>query len=132
MELAGIVNDAESWEEGKIINWSALARKYEVHKPSDPTCTSLAGNGGQIIQAVLEDAGFDTSRFVDGKGQQTGAPRCRRSKLRRESGIAFPSQTPFSKLQGKRTKCMTITFSTSQLTLFLEILNRHAYKITGR
>ena len=73
-----LVNEAESWEEGKKINWSALARKYEVHKPSDPT--SLAGNGGQIIQAVLEDAGFDTSRFVGGKGQQTGAPRCRRSK----------------------------------------------------
>ena len=86
----------------KKINWSALARKYEVHKPSDPT--SLAGNGGQIIQAVLEDAGFDTSRFVGGKGQQTGAPRCRRSKLRSKSGIAFPSQTPFSKLQEKKNE----------------------------
>ena len=86
----------------KKINWSALARKYEVHKPSDHT--SLAGNGGQIIQAVLEDAGFDTSRFENGKGQQTGAPRCHRSKLRSKSGIAFPSQTPFSKLQEKKNE----------------------------
>ena len=45
---------------------------------------------------------------------------------------SFPKPDSILKTARKRMKCITITFSTSQLTLFLEILNRHAYKMTGR
>ena len=86
-----LVKEAESWNDGQTVNWQAVARRYEVHRSSDTD--KLAGNGGQIVQAVLTHAGVDVTRFLSGKGQKTGEPRCRRLVKCTKSGIQVPSHT---------------------------------------
>ena len=88
------------WNDGQTVNWQAVARRYEVHRSSDTD--KLAGNGGQIVQAVLTHAGVDVTRFLSGKGQKTGEPRCRRSVKQTRSGIQVPSRAKLSTLQSKK------------------------------
>ena len=54
------------------------------------------------MQAVLTHAGVDVTRFLSGKGQKTGEPRCRRSVKRTRSGIQVPSHAKLSTLQSKK------------------------------
>ena len=63
-----LVKEAESWNDGQTVNCQAVARRCEVHRSSDTD--KLAGNGGQIVQAVLTHAGVDVTRFLSGKGQR--------------------------------------------------------------
>ena len=97
-----LVEEAESWEDGKRVNWTNFAKQYGIHQPLDPS--KLAVNGGQIARTVLEDAGIDTTRFLDAYGRQTGRPRARRSRLRTKSGVAVPQHTPLAELQGKKRR----------------------------
>ena len=47
------MSEVESFPEDQIINWSAMARKYNI----------LQENGGQILKTVAEKRGIDVSRL---------------------------------------------------------------------
>lgn len=96
----GLVAEAKGWEDGQVVNWSALARKYGIHETLNQD--KLAANGGQIAQAVLRDAGVDVTCFNTGKHLQTGQSRCRRSFRRTRSGVAVPSKPTLKALQDKK------------------------------
>ena len=97
----GLIEEAKTWAPDKVVNWQAVARQYRVHKASDPS--TLAGNGGQIVRAVLEEAGIDT-HFTNGNNCKTGTPRWRRSAKGTNSGIALPSPTALVDLERKKKK----------------------------
>lgn len=92
-----LVDEAKMWEDGKQVNWSAIARQNGVHECADTT--KLANNGGQIVQAVLTDAGIDITKFFTAKGVQTGAPRARRAIRHSSCGISVPRHTPLQTLE---------------------------------
>ena len=92
-----LVAEAKGWSDGRRVNWSDVARQYRVHQVADKE--ALAHNGGQIVQAVLVDAGIDVTQFYTAQGVQTGAPRARRAVRRSANGIAVPQHTPLRVLQ---------------------------------
>ena len=93
----GLIEDARSWQAGKAVNWTDVAREYGVHEVLD--VTKLANNGGQIVRAVLADAGIQTEQFLTSKGVQTGAPGARRSVHRTAAGTGVPQHTSVKQLQ---------------------------------
>ena len=97
-----LVEDAKTWAPGKKINWQEVARQYAVHQANDTS--KLAANGGQIVRAVLEDNGIETTQFVSGTGKQTGDPRARRAAKRTAQGIALPAHTPVANLEKEKEK----------------------------
>ena len=97
-----LVEDAKSWAPGKQVNWQEVARQHAVHQANDTA--KLAANGGQIVRAVLEDNGINTTQFVSGKGTQTGRPRARRAAKRTTYGVALPAHTPVSILEKEKEK----------------------------
>ena len=72
-----LVAEAKGWPDGRRVNWSDVAWQYHVHQVADKE--ALAHNGGQIVQAVLVDAGIDVTQFYTAQGVQMGAPRARRA-----------------------------------------------------
>ena len=95
-----LVADASSWESGRRVNWTQVAKEYGVHQPFDKT--KLAVNGGQIVRAVLKDAKIDTSKFLNAYGKPTESPHARRAMQRTKSGIAVPMHTPLDELEKKK------------------------------
>ena len=95
-----LVKEAETWQDGQTVKWQAVARRYGVHRPTNTAV--IAGNGGQIVQAVLTQCGIDVTRFLSGTGQKTGEPRVRRSVKRTRSGIVIPSHTTMLTLKEKK------------------------------
>ena len=52
-----------SYEDGKVVNWSELARRFNVTNGKD----EIACNGGQIIKEWLKMEGVDVTRFKSGE-----------------------------------------------------------------
>ena len=83
----GLKFEVESYEDGKFVNWSQLAKQYNITN----TKGEIAENGGQIAKEWLKSVGVDTERFkrynVDSDG-----PRIRRKKRRGIGGeISIPT-----------------------------------------
>ena len=77
--------EVEAYEEGTIINWSQLARKFNVTDKNG----NLAKNGGQVIQDVLINLGINVHQY---KRPSSDIPRIRRRKLKGNGGeISVPS-----------------------------------------
>jgi len=93
----GLIREAKEWQEGKQVNWTDVARLYNVHQPSDES--KLAAIGGQIVQAVLSRAGVDVTHFLKGKGELTNTPR--RAVKRLRPGISLLAQTKLCDLERK-------------------------------
>ena len=57
-----LLEEVNSYADGTVINWSALARQYQVKNKNG----ELAKNGGQIVQEYLKSQGVDVSKFKEG------------------------------------------------------------------
>lgn len=79
-----LINEINSYAEGTIINWSDLARRYNVsNKKGIP-----AKNGGQMIQDFLVNQGINVTKFK----KPIAHDRVRRQKLRGKGGeISLPT-----------------------------------------
>jgi hypothetical protein len=69
--------EVESYEDGKFVNWSQLAKEYNVTN----TKGEFAENGSQIAKEWLKSVGVDTDRFKRYNTNSDG-PRIRRKKRR--------------------------------------------------
>ena len=86
--------EIEKLDNGKEVNWSELARKYNVKN----TVGEDARNGGQIVKEWLKSEGVDVNRFkrtndesTDDAGTNQG--RLRRKKRRTTGGeITVPTE----------------------------------------
>ena len=88
-KLAGLDNlklEVEGYTSGIQINWSALARNYNIRNKRG----ELAKNGDQIVKDWLVSQGMDVNQFSTEDKQREKQPR--RRKLRGVGGeIAVPS-----------------------------------------
>ena len=55
----GLKAEVKSYEDGTLVNWSELARKYEIKNKAG----ELAKNGGQIAMERLKSEAVDVERF---------------------------------------------------------------------
>ena len=78
----GLKAEVEGFDDSIQVNWSALARKYNITNKKG----ELAKNGGQIAQEYLHKEGLNLHRFKR-KNMQAGDPRVRRKKLRGIGGM---------------------------------------------
>ena len=79
--------EVESYEDGKFVNWSQLAKEYSVTN----TKGEIAENGGQIAKEWLKSVGVVTERFKRYNTNSDG-PRIRRKKRRGLGGeISIPT-----------------------------------------
>jgi hypothetical protein len=69
-----------SYEVGTLINWSDLARRYNIKNTSGET----ARNGGQITQEWLKSVGVDIGQFK--RKSDSDLPLARRKKLKGAGG----------------------------------------------
>lgn len=79
----GLKQEVEGYEDGKAVNWSALAKKYNVTNQNG----EMAGNGGQIIKEFLQSEGVNVNRLKRPHEYKGEEKRVRRKKLRGKGGI---------------------------------------------
>lgn len=86
-----LISEVKAKHSGEVINWSALARKYNVKDKNG----DAAKNGGQIVKELLRKKGVDVDHFkrklpLQEDGSQIS--RIRRKKRRLVGGeTTFPS-----------------------------------------
>ena len=93
--LDDCINEVANFSEGSYINFSALARKYNVTN-ADGTYNK---QGGQIIREALERAGIDLNRFEYHSKSTT--PRLRRQLLRLSNDTTMPQEPTEEKVMEK-------------------------------
>ncbi|XP_078693315.1 uncharacterized protein LOC144923015 [Branchiostoma floridae x Branchiostoma belcheri] len=76
--------EVESYEDGANVNWTELARKYEIKKPDG----EVPSNAGQLLKLWLEKQHIDTERF--GKPPLTSGIRRARIRVGGGTGITLP------------------------------------------
>ncbi|XP_048588889.1 uncharacterized protein LOC125572428 [Nematostella vectensis] len=87
-DKAGLKAEVEAYQGGHLINYSALARKYNVTDSSG----QVALNGGQIVKEWLVRNGVDVDRFST-KRKNPMDPVIRRRKRRGHGGeISIPCE----------------------------------------
>ncbi|XP_048583669.1 uncharacterized protein LOC125563042 [Nematostella vectensis] len=87
-DKAGLKAEVEAYQGGHLINYSALARKYNVTDSSG----QVALNGGQIVKEWLVRNGVDVDRFST-KRKNPMDPVIRRRKRRGQGGeISIPCE----------------------------------------
>eukprot|EP00058_Branchiostoma_floridae_P002597 XP_002588085.1 hypothetical protein BRAFLDRAFT_87602 [Branchiostoma floridae] len=69
----GMKQEVMGFENGTTVNWSELARKYNVKGKGG----ERPSNAGQLIKLWLQEEGVDTERFNSG----TGGERIRRARM---------------------------------------------------
>ncbi|KAK3736574.1 hypothetical protein QZH41_012852, partial [Actinostola sp. cb2023] len=83
--------EVDGYEDGVKINWSDLARKYDIKNKSG----NSAKNGGQIAQQYLVNEGVNVHRFKRQHDESNKENKIRRKKLRGLGGeISLPTQKP--------------------------------------
>ena len=60
----GLKAEVKSYEDGTLVNWSELARKYEIKNKAG----EFAKNGGQIAMEYLKSEAVDVERFGKKRG----------------------------------------------------------------
>ena len=83
----GLKFEVESYEDAKFVNWSQLAKQYNIMN----TKGEIAENGGQIAKEWLKSVSVDTERFKQYNVDSDG-PHIRRKKRRGIGGeISIPT-----------------------------------------
>ena len=80
--LDDCINEVSDLPEGSFINFSALARKYDIINDDG----NYNRNGGQIIREALERANIDIEKF-DYHGKSTSREKRQTIKLENETGM---------------------------------------------
>ena len=104
--------EVESYEDGTFVNWSNLAKKYNVTN----TKGEIAENGSQIVKEWLKFVGADTERFKR-YHINSDSPRIRRKKRRGLGGeISIPTpETNASLKKQLEEKILQNEFSVGKL-----------------
>ena len=83
--------EVERYPEGEIINWSDLARRYNVKNKKG----EIAKNGGQIVQDWLISQGVNIHQYRRLAGYPNGERRTRRKKIRGAGGTVNHNKSSF-------------------------------------
>ena len=75
-----LLEEVENYTDGTIVNWSELARHYQVKNKNG----QLAKNGGQIVQEYLKTKGVDVTKFI--KRSSSDDEGRIRKKMKRSAG----------------------------------------------
>ena len=96
-DTEALKEEVRSYDSEKVVNWSELARKYDVKKANG----EIANNGGQIIKDWLNSEGVDVNRFKRKHGQRDATMTNIRRKKRKSAGgeIAVPTDVTAEKLK---------------------------------
>ena len=95
-DTEALKEEVKSYEDERMVNWSELARKYDVNK----------ANGGQIIKDWLNREGVDVNRFKRKHGQSDTTMTNIRRKKRKSTGgeMTVPTDVTPQKLKEMLTK----------------------------
>eukprot|EP00058_Branchiostoma_floridae_P018560 XP_002604049.1 hypothetical protein BRAFLDRAFT_71661 [Branchiostoma floridae] len=77
--------EVDSYEDGENVNWTELARKYEIKTPDG----KVPPNAGQLLKLWLKKQHIDTERF---NKLSSAVIRRARIKLNRGTGVTLPRQ----------------------------------------
>ena len=95
-----LLKEVQSYPDGKIVNWSDLARKYNITNKKG----KVGSNGGQIAQDFVINNGENVHHFgcVNKRKLQDTEYNVRRKKLRGSGGeISFPCQDTVDHIKEK-------------------------------
>ena len=93
----GLLNEVKCFPDGQQVNWSSLARKYNITNRKG----EIAKNGGQIAQDWVISQGENIHRFKS-QCQPIDSKRIRRKRLRGQGGeIPLPTPESATKLKEK-------------------------------
>lgn len=88
--------EVESYDDGKDINWSELARRYEIKNNEG----RISGNGGQVVKECLINMGVAINRFKRPHESSSHNDRVRRKKRRGIGGeITIPTEVTPERLR---------------------------------
>ena len=95
-DTEALKEEVKSYEDERMVNWSELARKYDVNK----------ANGGQIIKDWLNREGVDVNQFKRKHGQSDTTMTNIRRKKRKSAGgeMTVPTDVTPQKLKEMLTK----------------------------
>ena len=128
-----LLEEVNSYADGTVINWSALARQYQVKNKNG----ELAKNGGQIVQEYLKSQGVDVSKFKKRGLQEDEGSRIRK-KMKRSAGgeITVPCPVTNENLKEKlNQKILSGEYNVGELIVprqvrlaqLCHIITRHTY-----
>ena len=128
-----LLEEVNSYADGTVINWSALARQYQVKNKNG----ELAKNGGQIVQEYLKSQGVDVSKFKKRGLQEDEGSRIRK-KMKRSAGgeITVPCPVTNENLKEKlNQKILSGEYNVGELIVprqvrlaqLCHIITRHIY-----
>jgi hypothetical protein len=81
-DTEALKEEVKSYDSERSVNWSELARKYDVKKANGEP----AKNGGQIVKDWLNSEGVDVNRFKRKHGQSDATMTNIRRKRRKGAG----------------------------------------------
>ena len=128
-----LLEEVNSYADGTVINWSALARQYQVKNKNG----ELAKNGGQIVQEYLKSQGVDVTKFKKRGLQEDEGSRLRK-KIKRSAGgeITVPCPVTNENLKKKlNQKILSGEYNVGELIVprqvclaqLCHIITRHTY-----
>ena len=126
-----LLEEVNSYADGTVINWSALARQYQVKNKNG----QLAKNGRQIVQEYLKSQGVDVSKFKKRGLQEDEGSRIRK-KMKRSAGgeITVPCPVTNENLKEKlNQKILSGEYNVGELigevclAQLCHIITRHIY-----
>ena len=112
----GLKLEVEAYEDGTKINWTELARRYEITNKKG----QIAKNGGQIAQEWLISQGVNLHRF---KRPSTADRQPRRKKLKGLGGeISLPTPETNDKIKERlKLKIQQGEFTVGELIVPREV-----------
>ena len=108
-----MVEEVNSYTNDTLVNWSELARRYEVKNKSG----ELAKNGGQIVKEYLKFQGVNVSKFRKRVQEDNTGGRVRKRMKRSAGGeVTVPCPVTNDKLKKKLTqKILSGEYSVGEL-----------------
>jgi hypothetical protein len=96
-DTEALKEEVKSYDSERVVNWSELARKYDVKKANG----EYAKNGGQTIKDWLNSEGVDVNRFKRKQGQSDATMTNVRRKKRKSAGgeVTVPTDVTPEKLK---------------------------------
>ena len=123
-----LLEEVNGYTNGTVINWSELARRYEVKNKNG----ELAKNGGQIVQEYIKSQDVDVSKYKK-RGQADDGGRIRKRMKRCAGGeITVPCPVTNESLKKKlNEKILSGEYNVGELIVprQVSLLNEyHIYK----
>lgn len=128
-----LLEEVNSYADGTVNNWSALARQYQVKNKNG----EVAKNGGQIVKEYLKSQGVDVTKFKKRGLQEDEGSHIRKKKKRSAGGeITVPCPVTNENLKKKlNQKILSGEYNVGELIVprqvglaqLCHIITRHIY-----